>query len=493
MLNLSQAKRILVVGGGTAGWLAALEMRHAFPPAVEVLLIESERIGILGAGEGSIPNFNLAMQRYGIDRDSFMRATQATYKLAVCFDGWRGQKDDRYYHFFSTLRGGVGLADWQEDGFFPYSSYLQGRGIPQDKYPDARRLVDSGASQQAVREHLAQSDQEPFAYHFDARRLAEFLRAQAELRGVRRIDATVQSVQQDERGDIASVTTDQGEFEADFFIDASGFARLIVGKTQEVPWESFSRSLLLDAALPFFMPLTDAAPPLVTMSKALRHGWMWVIPTQGRLGCGYVYSSAHATEEEVLRELEEHWQAEVAPVNRLRFSPGKLKKCLAGNAMAVGLSSGFVEPLEATSIAQTIYQLAFFGSLVQQNAGVIPQRVQDQFNTEVSNGWDGIRDFLVMHYDQARSDTPFWTDVKTAARPDSYLDLKECFRMRSPRNTDLVPYQMAGTQIFGVPSWECVGAAMGVVHADVAARQLARVGPAGRAKLQAFAETLDGL
>jgi tryptophan 7-halogenase len=472
MLDLSHAKRIVVVGGGTAGWFAALEMRFAFPETVEVVLVESDEIGIIGAGEGSIPNFDMALKRYEIDRSEFMQATQSTYKLGVCFEGWQCGQGERYHHFFSTSRSGSNLMDWCKDGFYPLSSSMIAKGFALDEYPDARRLVDAQASQKDFEAYLQTHPQEPFGYHFDARKLAAFLRLQAEKRGVRRIEGTVKHVATNLLGQVISVDTGDVRISADFFIDASGFAKLLLGKTLGVDWESFSDYLIVDSALPFMLPLKGENPPLTTLSKAMNCGWMWSIPTQGRLGCGYVYSSAHTTDADAIRELSAYFGEDIVPINRLKFNPGRLSKSLHSNVMAVGLASGFVEPLEATSIAQTLYQLTFFGNLMRENFRMLPDQVVDLFNAEVRKGWDGILDFLVLHYDTKRRDTQFWIDVANCPRPARYIQLRDIFKMRTPRIADLAPYQMGGVMIFGVSSWEMVGSALGVITPDAAIAQL---------------------
>ena len=490
MLDLSHTKRVLIVGGGTAGWLAALEMRHSLPPHVEVMLVESDAIGILGAGEGSILNFDTALRRWGIDRREFMAQTQATYKVGVQFDGWRtGQPGDRYYHMFSTRRGGVDLTDWRRRGFYPYSSWLMSRGISPGDYSALREFIDRGASQAEVEQHLARVPEDAPAYHFDARRLAAYLRTKAEERGVRRVEGMVRGFTRDAAGLLTSAQTDKGEFAAGFFIDASGFAGLVHRKLLQEPWHSFADSLLLDRAVPFFLPRQGEHPPLVTVSRAMRHGWMWTIPTQGRLGCGYVYSSAFADEQQVLAELKEVVGRDVDPLAHLRFSPGRLRNCLAGNALAVGLASGFVEPLEATSIGQTIYQLMLFGAMVFESDGLVTDRVVEVFNEEIARGWDSIQDFLILHYDGARYDTPFWQAARSAPKPARYLELRDILKRRTPRHPDLMPYFMGGRLIFGIPSWETVGFAMGHVGQEVAQRQLATLSADDTVHMADFART----
>ncbi len=494
MLDLSRAKRVLIVGGGTAGWLAALEMRHSLPPTVEVTLIESDAIGILGAGEGSILNFDTALRRWGIDRREFMAQTHATYKLGVQFDQWRRpEPGDRYFHMFSTRRGSVDLTDWRRRGFYPYSAWLMSQGISPGDFSALRGLIDHGASQADVEAHLARQPEDAPAYHFDARRLAAYLRAKAEERGVRRVEGVVRGFTQAADGLLQAANTDRGELHADFFIDASGFAGLVMRKLLQVPWQSFSDSLLLDRALPFFLPRRGEHPPLVTVSRAMRHGWMWTIPTQGRLGCGYVYSSAFATEQEALAELREVLGHEVDPIAHLRFTPGRLGQCLVGNALAVGLAAGFVEPLEATSIGQTIYQLMLFGAMVSESDGLVPDRVVQVFNEEIVRGWDSIQDFLILHYDGARQDTPFWQAARSAPKPERYQDFLRVLEQRTPRPPDMLPYFMGGRLIFGIPSWETVAFSMGHLAKETAARQLETLGPADLVPLAKFRQLCGGL
>lgn len=493
MLNLSTAQRVVVVGGGTAGWLAALEMRRTFPGSVEVILVESEAIGIIGAGEGTVPNFLTALDRYGIDPSKFITETQATFKLGVEFTGWRGAgADDVYHHLFSFHSDSADLSSWRENGTYPLMSGLVAEGLPIAAIPATFGWIKEHASQTEVLAGLSKSEPEGFAYHFDAQLVARFLRSHAESQGVRRINATVSDVVVEGQGRVAALVTDSGTVEADFFIDSTGLARVVVHKKLGVAWESFAEYLIVDSALPFLLPHDQPNPPLVTRSVAMNAGWMWVIPTGGRLGCGYVYSSAYISTEQALAELEQHWQKPIKPINHIRFSPGCLKRCWVGNAMAIGLSSGFVEPLEATSIGQTIDQLVSFGELLEETGFLIPDQLINTFNGKVSAYWDGILDFLVLHYDTSRSDSPFWRRVQALPKPARYLELKFLFQDRLAREVDLIPYELFGKHLFGIASWISVGAAMGVMSPEAAARDLAGLDGGALDKVQQFVAQIRG-
>lgn len=487
MLDLRGARRVVVVGGGTAGWFAALEMRRTFPEDVEVVLVESEQLGIIGAGEGSIPNMVSALARYGIDAPEFVKETQATYKLGVAFEGWRtGTPNDTYFHYFSTQRGSHSLLDWQFEGGFPASVALLAAGDRLDHFPWAHCLVERRASQTQIREHIHQWSREPYAYHFDARRLAAYLSKKAQERGVRRVEALVLGSRRDSNGNIEAILTAAGGIDGDFFVDASGFRRILIQGALHINWQSFRRYLVLDAAIPFFRPLPTGNPPLVTRSTAMNHGWQWTIPTLGRLGCGYVYSSAHADETQILDELAQMYGAPVEPLNRLRFEPGRVEDCLSHNVFAIGLAAGFVEPLEATSIAHTLYQLRFIGSLLDETQRLLTGKVCERLNLEVAGAWDGIVDFLVMHYDTSLKRSQFWRDLQFVEQPESFRELKSVFQYRTPRHTDLVPYQMGGQLLFGIPSWEMVASAMGLLSSASCEGQLRRMDGFAQETARAF-------
>ena len=435
-----------------------------------------------------MPNFLTALKRYDIDADEFMRETQATFKLCVSFERWRtAAPDDGFYHLFSVARDQVSLRDWIEFSGYPLAAALINKNIPFDTYPASRRLIEQSASQEQVGVYIAKTKSTEFAYHFDARRLADYLRKVAISRGIKHIDAIVQEVQLREDGDVASLTIDAGSIAADFFIDASGMRRLILGKSLGSHWRSFGSHLTLDRALPFFLPLPAGQNvPLVTRAIALSAGWMWVIPTQGRLGCGYVYSNAHCSQEQALAEVSGYWGQVIEPANALKFEAGQLEKIWIGNAMAVGLSSGFVEPLEATSIGQTLSQLAYFGDLLLDCQGVISQTLIDRFNTQVAAYWDGLLDFLLLHYESQRRDSPYWRDVANLPRPNRYAELLQSFKLRTPRDIDFAGHAAGNGVMFGALSWMLVGAPLGVIRPDASVMELSRLSSNKQLKVRQF-------
>jgi tryptophan 7-halogenase len=493
MRNFGPCKRVVILGGGTAGWLAALEMRRLFGAQTEITLVESSEIGIIGAGEGSVPNLLSALHRYGIDRAEFMRETQATYKLGISFEQWRQPKrNDQFHHLFSTTRQALSLRDWGESGAYPLAAAMIQRGIALDAYPDAHSWIKTQASQPQVESSIQEAQSSEFAYHFDARQLATYLKKIALGRGVRWIDAIVKDVLRHNTGDIAALqTVAQGNIEGDFFIDASGMRRLLIGQTWRSSWRSFKSYLTLDRAQPFFLPLpSDQQIPLVTRAIAMRAGWMWVIPTQGRLGCGYVYSSAHITPDQAAAEASDYWQQPIEPIRQISFEAGQFEQVWMGNSMAIGLASGFVEPLEATSIGQTLNQLAYFGDLMLHCQGCVPESLIEQFNTQVAAYWDGLLDFLLLHYESARRDSPYWCDVAQLARPARYLSLLETYQHRTPRDIDFSGNAAGSGVMFGALSWMLMATPLGVLQPHACATELQRLSTDQQSKILKFLDEL---
>jgi tryptophan halogenase len=440
-------RRIVIVGGGTAGWMtaAALAAKLAGLP-IAIRLVESAEIGTVGVGEATVPHIRHFNAALGLDEADFMRKTQATYKLGIEFRDW-GRVGDSYIHPFGAYGaaiGGVGFHHhWLrarqggdptplEAYSLPIMAARQGRFAPPS--PDPRSLASTYS----------------YAYQFDAGLYAAYLRAYAEARGVVRTEGKVADVAlHGEDGFIDAITLERGErIEGDLFIDCSGFRGLLIEQALKAGYEDWSQWLPCDraAAVP-----CDTVEPSIPYTRATADtaGWRWRIPLQHRVGNGYVYCSGYISDDEaaakLLAGLEGPAQAEP---RFLRFVTGRRKKQWSRNCVAIGLASGFLEPLESTSIH--LIQVAVTTLLELFPDRSCPQADQDEYNRVMDLEFERIRDFLVLHYHATqRTDAPFWNDRRTMRIPDSLAYKMDLFRDRGV----VVKYKDG---FFLEPSWLAV-------------------------------------
>ena len=410
--------RILIAGGGTAGWMAAAALARFAPPRCRIELVESEAIGTVGVGEATIPQIHLFNRALGLDEAEFLRETKGSYKLGIEFDGWR-RPGEAYMHAF----GAVG----QSRGLLPFQHYwLRAR-----RKGFAKPLSHYSLNETAARNLRVPVDGKvPYAYHFDAALYAAYLRRYAAKRGVVRHEGEIADVVRDaESGDIASVTLEDGrERAADFFIDCTGFRALLIEGALETGFEDWSHHLPCDRALA--VPCKSGGDfTHYTRSTAREAGWQWRIPLQHRIGNGLVYSSAHMSDEAaaevLLASLDGGPLSDIRPI---RFTTGKRRKHWHRNCLALGLAAGFMEPLESTSIhlVQSAIQrfLSAFPVPSGDNAALA-----DHFNAQANFEWSRIRDFLVLHYHaNERTGEAFWDDVRVAAIPDTLAAKLEQWR-----------------------------------------------------------------
>lgn len=477
LLDLSNARRIVVLGAGTAGLFAALEMRRIFGPSADITVIESPNAPIVGVGEGGILNLPQTLRRLDIDERDFAEKTGAVIKLGFAYLGWKnGQSDDIFFHMFNEGRMGAPQSPIYA-GFAPNWSGMLANKIQLHYAMTNYELIEAGMSQEDVWRALAENPGKyPFSFHFAAERVAEYLRSIAIKRGVRCLKREVVDFELDPfTGYVRTLKfADAGDQEnVDFLIDASGFARLVIGKLYKTPWRSFSDHLLLDRAIPFHMSHQTPHPALATRALAMQAGWMWQIPVRERIGAGYVYSSRHLNDEDALSEIETKLGFSIEPMRTLRFEPGHFEVIWRGNVLAVGLASGFVEPLEATSIGVMLDQIFFFGLDIENCGKIVPQTTIDLFNARSVSTWSQIRDFLILHYDSQRRDTAFWRDIANLTRPTEYGTLMKTWSLRTPRSGDVASYSFAHSLIFDWPSWFMVGQGVGAIAPSSAATELA--------------------
>lgn len=472
MLDLRDAKNISIIGGGTAGWFAALTLRQLFAAHVTIQLIESPAIGIVGVGEGGLINLMTTLNRLNLPVGEFMNQTGATLKWGFCYEGWRtGDKDDVFYHLFVNPQQAP--FNFEQAHSFPLVSALLAQGIPLADVIKDVDAIRSRVSQQQAIQRLQDKPGIATSLHFDSHRVAEYLCNKAVARGVQHIQAKVEDVLFNSAAQATQIVTDKGLYDTDFIIDASGFSRVVLGKKLNNAWNSFKHYLLLDRAIPFHLAHAAVNPALVTRATAMQAGWMWRIPLQERIGAGYVFSSAFSSEQQAIDEIEQYLGCEIVPQRTLSFEPGHFKQVWQSNVMAIGLASGFVEPLEATSIGQMLEQLRMFEQVVKQSGAVVSAQSITQFNQANASAWQGVRDFLRMHYDSPRRDTPFWRKVAETPYPKSYAALKAVFQQRSPRMVDIQGYaqhQWAG--IFHVINWVFVAQGLGLIRPEACLNEL---------------------
>ena len=443
-------RRVLIVGGGTAGWMAAAAL-GTIMPNITVELIESEEIGTVGVGEATIPQINLFNATLGISDADMLRETEATYKLGIEFVDWL-RPGQAYLHPF----GGFGVPINGVD----FWHYWIGTGAREALYAFNTSAVAAAAGR------FARPDQPPpagsplsrlfSAFHFDAALYAALLRRVAEQRGVKRHEGRIVTCHRDSAsGLLRSVSLADGrELTADLFLDCSGFRSLLLGEAMGVGYRDWSAWLPCDRA--WAVPCQRIEEPrLTTRATARSAGWTWRIPLQHRTGNGHVYSSAYQTDQEALDVLLGALDGEVLAEPRpLRFKAGHRDQFWAGNVVALGLAGGFLEPLESTSIH--LVQAAISRLLTLFPRALPCPGAAAEFNRQSIADYEGIRDFLVFHYWANQREEPFWKDRRELEPPGDLL------RQRLALFQETGRILRNGHELFSEPSWLAVMLGQGI-------------------------------
>ncbi len=401
-------RRLVIVGGGTAGWLGALMLQEAIAIQklnMTVTVVESSKIPTIGVGEGTTAVFRQMLKHFGFDEFEFLRETQATIKYGIRHKDWRrlghqydgpiddphlvvepiGLKPQSYIDIFSCAAGRH-LAD----------THLFAYLLDQQKAPFALK-VDGGLVPVGPYHH---------AYHFDQALAGQYLRRKA--KGVEIIDAQVSGARRDPNsGDITTLIADVGDIAGDFFIDCTGFRRALINDVMGGDWVSYRDVLPLNRAMPFWLDISEGEElSPFTMAWAQKAGWLWMIPTQSRIGCGYVYSDAFTSPDQAKAEIENVLGCKIEPRNDIKIDAGRQREAWIGNCLSLGLASSFLEPLEATSIHGTIVQMMVF---TRFHLKTLDGRIA--YNDFAARQVDDFRDFINLHYVSERRDTPFWAAV----------------------------------------------------------------------------------
>lgn len=438
-------RRVVIAGGGTAGWLAACALAHQFRERLDITLVESEQIGTVGVGESTVPPIRTFHRFLQIDEQAFLRAVAGTFKLSISFEHWR-RPGDRYIHPF----GITGQSTWAA-GFHHFWLDAQRRGMTSELGDFCLETLASRADRFA----LGTDPQINYAYHLDAGLYAGFLRRIAESHGLRRIEGKIREVSRHAHsGDVEALVLEDGQrLEGDLFVDCTGFRGLLIEQTLQTGYEDWSEWLPSDRAVAV-QTESDGAPVPYTRAIAHEAGWRWHIPLQHRVGNGLVFSSRYMSDDEAhakllrdvgARPLRDPW---LVP-----FRTGRRRKAWNGNVVSLGLASGFIEPLESTSLHLTISAVVRLVQLFPFD-GISPALVE-VFNEVSRAEMEHVRDFIVLHYHATQRDEPMWVACREMALPPS-LDI----RLRAWRERAHA-WQHAD-ELFRVDSWTHVLLGQGI-------------------------------
>jgi len=436
-LERREVRKVVIAGGGTAGWLAAAALSHQLGRVLDITLIESEEIGTIGVGEATIPPIRVFHKLLKIDEQEFMRATAATFKLGISFENW-GLKGDRYIHSF----GRNGQPTWMCEF---HNFWLRSRelGVQSDLGDYCFELQAAKAGKFG----LSKQAEINFAYHFDAGQYSRFLRKFAEALGLKRVEGKIREVRQNaETGFIESLILHSGQIvEGDLFIDCTGFRGLLIEQTLNSGYEDWSQWLPCDSAAAVQTELTTPAQPL---TRAIAHdvGWRWRIPLQHRVGNGLVFSSRFLSDADAIDELVGSIDGKALKTPRiLKFQTGRRRMVWNKNCIALGLASGFIEPLESTSIHLMMVGVTRLLHLFP--IGGVTDAVIEQYNDAARIEMEKARDFVVLHYHATqRDDSPFWRHCRDMAIPDSLAHRVDLFKQTA--------YAFQGdSELFRVDSW----------------------------------------
>lgn len=447
---MKQVKSILVVGGGSAGLIAALILKARLNIKIDV--VHSKNIGIVGVGEGSTEHFRTFMEFVGIDHYDIIKHCDATYKAGIMFEGWNtksylhnvgspfNERCAQYHYVYAKQIG-------------QKSSYMNSKLIWQNK----------------IEKSWYDSKQSPFnQYHFNTFKLNDFLIDYAKKQGIEIYEDDIGDISIDEYGFIKEIKSSNKTYCYDFYIDSTGFKRLLIGKLG-AKWNSYKKYLKMNSAITFQTGDTENYNAW-TLAKALSSGWLFRIPVWGRHGNGYIFDSNYIDEAEAKKEVDELYGQDLNIGKKFNFDPGALDKVWINNCVAIGLSGSFVEPLEATSIGTSIQQaLILMHRLINYDQSVI-----DSYNKSVTTIMENIRDFVILHYITQRQDSEFWRDLKGFALPDSLSSRLERWRTKLPISED---FNLSDYILFGASNFTVVMEGLELFDREAIDREFQSVNP----------------
>ncbi len=466
------SKSVLIIGGGTAGWITAAYMARMLsadaPGGVSITLVESEDIGILGVGEGTFPIIRKTMKRIGIDESDLIKHADATFKQGIRFNNWKrdpiAYPNDCYFHPFQVA------SQHTDMDLLPYWLLGVAGNVPwAEACTVQQRVVDAKLAPKLIT-HPNYDAPLNYAYHFDATKLADLVRRNAIERGVKRLVDTIENVNLDEQGAIASVNGRKlGELKADLYVDCTGFRARLIGEALGSEFTSYKNQLFCDHAVAMQVPYAEPNQPIpsCTYSTAKKAGWIWDIGLHQRRGLGYVYSSKYCDEQTAVETLKQHIGPAANDIQHrlLSFEPGFRQIQWYKNCVGIGLSVGFIEPLEATGISFAEVASLMLCNLFPWSGDY--ERSATQFNAAMTKRFEHVIDFIKLHYYLSeRDDSDFWRDNRHPDTASDYLKGKLAqWQHRPPSFLDID----ASHDIFDENSWQYILYGMGF-KTDISAR-----------------------
>ena len=452
-------KNIVILGGGTAGWMTANLLQKKWRQrGIQISVVESPDIGIIGVGEGSTPLLKEFFDSLEISESEWMPQCNATYKNGISFNDWSTVPGyESYFHPFPCS------LDFATFGFLYKYTELRRKGADVLAHPNRFSLM-AGLTERKLAPLPAENFPFHFqyGYHFDSVLIGKFLREKAKESGVSHIEATVEKVEQESDGSIKSLLLNTGQIlSGDFFVDCSGFASILLQKTLKVPFVSFAENLFNDSAVAIPTDI-ETEIPAETLSTALSNGWAWKIPLTNRFGNGYVFSSKYCSPDEAETELRSHLNILESDVEarHLKMKVGRVQETWAKNCVAVGLSQGFIEPLEATALQFVYSTIEQFSQALEE--GNFSGKNRDEFNARMNANFEGVRDYIVLHYKtNSRSDSPYWMDNRENQKiSDNLRAMIECWYAIEDTQEALTRLNIGS--YYSQRSWTCLLAGVGV-------------------------------
>lgn len=458
--------KLVILGGGTAGWMAANLFAKRWAGRAQVTVVESPEIGIVGVGEGSTPQLKAFFDGLGVAEGAWMPACNATYKNGIGFRGWSERPGfGAYFHPFPTA-----LDQHTAPALF-FNARARRHGQDVWAHPD-RFFVPAWLAKQRLGPIAAESFpfEMGYGYHFDAHLVGAFLREHAKRLGVTHLERKVAEVVVDAEGQVTHLLAEGGETIAgDLFVDSSGFRSVIAQGALGVKFRPFESNLFNDSAVVMPTPADPSGTNAQTLSTALKHGWAWDIPLTNRTGNGYVYSSRYCSADEAEVELRAHLGVgDDVTARHLKMRVGRVDQSWTGNCLAVGLSQGFIEPLEATALH--IVQATVEGFLQAFEAGGFTPKHREAFNQSIAARYEGIRDYIVCHYRvNRRTDTEYWRDnAANNHLSDSLKSLLTCWFTGQDLEAEIARQDIA--RFYAPISWHCLLAGYGAFPDDAKLR-----------------------